>query len=275
MPTKFEKIFASSKPIIGVIHVPALPGTPNHVGSVAALEDRVVVEADCYLKAGIDALIVENMHDVPYLPREVGPEITAMMTRLARTVKSRTALPVGIQILAGANRAALAVAQAAELEFIRAEGFVFGHLADEGWLNADAGSLLRYRKSIGAESIAIFTDIKKKHSAHAMSADVSLRETAEAAAFFQSDGLIVTGPATGQPAATNDLSDLYAHLSLPVLVGSGVNLQNVGDYLLHSDALIVGSWFKREGHWANSLDYDRVATFMTRVRQWRAREGQR
>lgn len=36
-------------------------------------------------------------------------------------------------------------------------------MADEGFLNACAGDLLRYRKQIGAEHVQIFTDIKKKH----------------------------------------------------------------------------------------------------------------
>ncbi len=269
MTAKFQKIFPSSKPIIGMIHVPALPGTPGYHGSVAALEDQVVKEVECYLRAGIDALLLENMHDVPYLAREVGPEITAMMTRLARVVKLESGKPCGVQILAGANRAALAVAQAAELDFIRAEGFVFGHLADEGWMDADAGALLRFRKNIGAESIAIFTDIKKKHSAHAISADVSLADTAEAAAFFLSDGLVITGTATGKTAPLAEMADLFQKTDLPLIVGSGINLDNITTYLPHCDAVIVGSWFKQNGYWANPLDYERIAALMDVVNGWR------
>ena len=53
--------------------------------------------------------------------------------------------------------------QAADLQFIRAEGFVFAHVADEGVIESDAGQLLRYRKSIDADDIMVFTDVKKKH----------------------------------------------------------------------------------------------------------------
>lgn len=137
------------------------------------------------------------------------------------------------------------------LDFIRAEGFVFSHVADEGLLNACAGELLRYRRRIGAEHIQIFTDIKKKHryddqiwvryvqlaghralkeaqhsvvvsvllchmipwvifenghySAHALTSDVSIAETAQAAEFFLSDGVIVTGTATGAQADPEEL----------------------------------------------------------------------
>lgn len=107
---------------------------------------------------------MENMHDIPYLNRHVGPEIVAAMSVVCSEVRRVVNnLPCGIQILAGANKEALAVAKAADLQFIRAEGFVFSHIADEGTMNSDAGELLRYRKQIGADKILVFTDIKKKH----------------------------------------------------------------------------------------------------------------
>lgn len=107
---------------------------------------------------------MENMHDIPYLNRHVGPEIVAAMSVVCSEVQRVVNnLPCGIQILAGANKEALAVAKAADLQFIRAEGFVFSHIADEGTMNSDAGELLRYRKQIGADKILVFTDIKKKH----------------------------------------------------------------------------------------------------------------
>src|SRR6185503_11879785 len=140
--------------------------------------------------AGVDGVIIENMHDVPYLRVEVGPEIVAAMTAIATEVKrecgdveSARRLPVGIQILAGANIEAMAVAHAASLDFIRAEGFAYAHVADEGIIEASAAKLLRYRKMIGAERVQVWTDVKKKHSAHAITADVSLGETAETVEF--------------------------------------------------------------------------------------------
>lgn len=269
MNRKSKQIFTHRGLVMGVIHVPALPGTPAYQGSVAAILDRVMEEQAIYSKAGIDALIIENMHDTPYLRRSVGPEITAMMSMLGRAVKTASGLPCGIQILAGANCDALAAAQAGGLDFIRAEGFVFAHVADEGTMNSDAGTLLRYRKKIEASDIAIFTDIKKKHSSHAITADVSLAETAAAAAFFGSDGLIITGAATGQAARVEDFVAARQQTQIPLMVGSGISIENVSDYLPHCEALIVGSWFKEGGHWANALSYERVANFMERVGQLR------
>ena len=261
-----KSIFTHQPTIFGMIHVPALPGTPAYRGQDRILE-QVVKEARVYCEAGLHGIIIENMHDTPYLKGKVGPEITAWMTRVGMEVKRVCGdLPCGVQVLAGANKEALAVAQAAGLDFVRVEGFVFGHVADEGWIEASAGELLRYRKQIDAEHIRVFADIKKKHSAHAVTADVSLAETAKAASFFRVDGVIVTGASTALPADAKAVKAVQEAIGadVKVLVGSGVNVENVDQYL-HADGLIVGSSFKRDGNWQNEVDRERVAAFMNRV----------
>ncbi len=255
----FSRLFGPRpKTVVGMIHVPALPGTPRHAGGLAPILDRALAEAETYRACGIHALMVENMRDVPYVQRP-GPETTAAMAVVAREVKrAQPALPLGLQILAGANREALAAALAAGADFIRAEAFVFGHVADEGYMDSCAGDLLRYRKAIGAEHVAVFTDIKKKHSAHAVTADVDVVQTAHAAEFFLSDGLILTGAATGEAASADELRAVHAATKLPVLVGSGITADNLKTYLPFADAFIVGSHFKRDGYWENPLEPARI-----------------
>jgi len=266
---RFSKIFGVKNPIIGMIHVDALPGTPKNKISAKRIIDKAISEAELYHKNGIDALGIENMHDVPYLNRTAGPEITSIMSIIGYEIKSKTSLPVGIQILAGANKQALAAANSAGLDFIRAEGFVFGHLADEGYIDSDAAELLRYRKNIGAENILVFTDIKKKHSSHSISNDVSIEETAHAAEFFLSDGLIVTGVATGKEADLDEIKTVKNNVKLPVIIGSGVNNKNVEKYFQNSDAMIIGSYFKKNGNWKNGIDGSRVKSFMKTIIQLR------
>ena len=118
-----------SKSVIAMIHVEALPGTPKYQGNMKNIISTAIDDAMIYKNSGVDALMIENMHDVPYLNNNSGPEITAAMAIVAHEIKAKTNLPIGIQILAAANNEAVAVAHSAGLDFIRAEGFVFAHVA--------------------------------------------------------------------------------------------------------------------------------------------------
>jgi len=137
------------------------------------------------------------------------------------------------------------------------EGFVFAHVADEGLIESTAGSLLRYRRTIGAENVRVFADIKKKHSAHAITADVDIVETAKAAEFFQANGVIVSGVSTGQPADASEVEAVSSAVSIPTLIGSGITPENIGSYS-SAAAFIVGSSVKQDGLWENPLDERRV-----------------
>jgi len=260
-------LFNIYKPVIGMIHVSALPGTPNYKGSVKQIIKQAKREALIYKENGIDAITIENMHDIPYLNRNVGPEVTSFMSVIGYEVKNLTKLPCGIQILAGANKEALAAAHSAGLDFVRTEGFVFAHVADEGIIESDAGELLRYRKQIGAENILIFTDIKKKHSSHSITADVDIIETAKAAQFFLSDGIIITGSSTGYEADINEVKEVKDEINIPVIIGSGITVENIIKYLPVANAFIVGSSLKKEGNWMNEVDVDRLKGFMKRVNE--------
>jgi membrane complex biogenesis BtpA family protein len=178
-------------------------------------------------------------------------------------------LPVGIQILAGANLEAMAAAHAAGLGFIRAEGYAFAHVADEGLIESSAAKLLRYRKMIGAERVQVWADVKKKHSAHAITADVSLGATAEAVEFMRAEAVIVTGSVTGDPPKIEDVRGAKAHSRLPVVLGSGVDVDNLPAFFAEADGFIIGSHFKVGGQWANTVDPKRVERFMEVLKKLR------
>lgn len=252
-----NSLFGVPRALIGVIHVGALPGTPSNRKTVAAVADEAVRDARVYQAAGFHGLAIENTHDRPYLKSSVGPEIGAAMAVVGSEVRRGARLPLGIQVLAGANMWAVAIAHACGASFVRVEGFVFAHVADEGLIESTAGSLLRYRRAIGAENVRIFADIKKKHSAHAITADVDIVETAKAAEFFQADGVIVSGVSTGQPADAREVEAVSRAVSVPTLVGSGITPQNIADYS-SAGAFIVGSSVKQDGFWENPLDEKRV-----------------
>lgn len=266
-------LFHQPKPMIGVIHVGALPGTPANHQSVAEITDQALGEAAIFRGGGIDGVIIENMHDVPYLRGSVGPEIVAAMAIIGRAVKTESRIPVGIQILAGANLEAMAVAHAANLDFIRAEGYVFAHVADEGLIQSSAAELLRYRKLIGAERIQVWADVKKKHSSHAITDDISLGATAEAVEFMRGDVVIVSGNITGDAPQLADVREAKTHCRLPIFLGSGIDINNLAEFYEAADGFIVGSSLKEAGSWAHPVEVSRVENLMTVVEQLR-RPGQ-
>ena len=252
-----------------MIHVGALPGTPASRHTLAELEALAIAECRVYRNGGVHGIAIENMHDVPYLRGSVGPEITAAMTVLARAVKAESGLPCGIQILAGANHEALAVAHAASLDFVRVEGYAFAHVADEGIIESSAASLLRYRRAIGAERVQVWADVKKKHSSHAITADVSVGEMAAAVEFMRANVVIVTGSATGEEPSDAAIGSVRRQCRLPLYLGSGITAENLGRFF-SADGFIVGSYFKKDGRWNETVDPTRVEQLMNEHAKRRA-----
>lgn len=250
-------VFGAPRALIGMVHLGALPGSPTSRDGMSALVEAALAEARLYQEAGFNGLMIENMHDRPYFNGAAGPEVVATMAIIGRELRRHVDLPLGVQVLAAANREAMAVAHACGASFVRVEGFVFAHVADEGLIESDAAALLRYRRSIGADGIRVFADVKKKHASHAVTADLDLAETARAAEFCLADGVIVTGVATGREADVADVQVVRDAVHVPTFVGSGITAENLDRYAA-ADGFIVGSAGKRGGVWSNPLDRARV-----------------
>jgi hypothetical protein len=254
-------------PLVGMVHLRALPGSPSHVLPPSEIVNVAVAEARLLADAGFDALIVENMHDRPYLASAGGADTVSTFAVAVAAVTAAVRIPVGVQVLSGATSAALAIAHAAGGSFIRAEGFVFASVADEGLLaEACAGPLLRERQRLGATGVRILADIRKKHSSHAITGDLDGAAWARAAEFFGADGVIVTGSETGAAVDMAELASVRAATKLPVLVGSGATPQNAAALLEHAHAIIVGSALKIGGLWSNDIDPARAQAMVRAVR---------
>ncbi len=273
------KLFACEKPIIAMLHLPPSPGLAGHPGIMAAIEAMRADLQTC-LAAGVDALLLENMHDFPCVGEdELGPEVTAYLTRMAVTARfiademtggATRPLPIGLQVLFAANRTALAVAQVAGLQFVRAEAWTHAHVSDKGLISAQGGRVKRYQHHIGAGAVKVFADVKKKHASHALTADLSLAEVTGLLSLHRADGAIVTGQVTAEAPDPDDLRNARAATKLPILIGSGITTGNLGDYFDLADGFIVGSHFKREGRWDAPVDAARVKAFVARMRELRS-----
>lgn len=251
--------------LIACLHLLPLPGSPGWGGDMGAVLTRALDEAEIFAAAGVTGMILENTHDIPYLNRPREAATVAAMAVVATEVRRRYPHALGIQVLAGANQAALDIALTCDLDFIRVEGFAYAHVADEGLMEADAGTLMRRRAHLGATHIEVWADIKKKHSAHALTADLSLRDIAEGALYYGAEGVIVTGGMTGRPASLIEL-DSIADLTLRRVVGSGVTATNLTEYARRADALIVGSDLKEGGDWRGAVVPGRVQEMVRLLR---------
>ncbi len=261
------RLFEPRCALVGMVHLLPLPGSPEYRGSMAEIEDRTLADARALREGGADAILVENMGDLPYLAGRVDPETVASMAVLARLAAREANLPAGVQVLAGANREALGVAVAAGLSFLRVEAFAYGHVADEGWLQASAGPLLRTRASLRSQ-VKVWADVRKKHSSHAATADLPLAEIARGTVFCGADALIITGLSTGLPADLEHVRAVRAALpETPLVVGSGVTPDQAPALAALCDAVIVGTWIKKDGDWRNPVERERVAALKTALTQ--------
>lgn len=271
-PNAIEALFGRRQAVIGVIHSRALPGSAAYEGE--PMDDIVafaVAEALRYRDGGVDGLIVENHGDIPFAkPEDLGPETAACMAVMTAAVRAAAGLPTGVNVLANGAVQAIAVAKAAGASFIRVNQWANAYVANEGFMEGRAGEAARYRAWLHARAVRIFADVHVKHGAHAIVADRSIEEMARDAEFFDADVAIATGQRTGDAAAIDELRRIGEGTSLPVVVGSGVNPDNVGEIFAHADGVIVASWLKQDGVWWNPVDPERLAFFMQAVARARA-----
>lgn len=266
-----RRIFGREKVLIGVVHCEALPGAPAYDGApLATILDRALADADAYIGGGMDGLIVENHGDIPFLkPEDLGPETAACLAVIAERIRARFTVPLGVNVLANGAIHALAVAKAANAAFIRVNQWANAYIANEGLIEGAAANALRYRARIGAKDVAIFADAHVKHGAHAIVADRPIAELVRDVIFFQADAVIATGSRTGDPASDDEIGAIRASSHLPLLVGSGVTVDNVARILAQTDGAIVASALKKEGVWWNPVESERVKSLLAAASRYR------
>jgi len=265
-----DEIFKETKPIIGMVHLPPLPGSPSYKNQlIDQILEAAVQEAKALEDGGVDGLIVENLGDAPYLKSNVGLETVSAMTLVMNNVVEAVDIPVGVNILRNDVKAALAVAYVTGGRFIRANVFTDTVLTDQGIIEPSAPELLRYRRFLGAERVKVFADVHVKHGV-LLSLKPIEQSAMDAAYRGLADALIVTGARTGVKPDLEDLKRVKEAVPhTPVLVGSGASKENVAKLLEYADGAIVGTHFKKDGITVNRVDEGRVKSFMERVKELR------
>jgi membrane complex biogenesis BtpA family protein len=262
-----KRLFGHRRALIGMLHLLPLPGAPRYDprDGVRSAVARALSEARQLVDAGFDGFIVENAWDIPFVkPDEVGHETTAALTVVVTELRREFAdIPIGINCLANAVEVSIAVATAAGGSFVRANQWVNAYVANEGLIEGRAGLVSRYRHTIGGDDVSVWADVQVKLGAHAITGDRSITEQAKDAAWFDADALIVTGTRLGDPPDHTDLKLIAQATPLPVVVGSGVRVDNLADVLTSADAVIVGTSIKRGGVWHGEMDETILAAMAT------------
>lgn len=258
---KLDQLFNVNQPVIGVLHLPALPGSPENQCDLSSIREWLRRDAEALADGGVDGFLLENFGDAPFYPARVPAHTVAFMTVLGREVKARFDLPLGINVLRNDAVSALAVATAIGAEFIRVNVYTGARVTDQGIIQGEAHEILRLRKWLDSR-VKVFADVAVKHSAPLAACDLT-DEVEDTIARGHADAVIVSGSGTGKEASLEDVKIAKeAAGSTPVLVGSGVNPKNVAHLLAYADGLIVGTFFKQDGVTANPVDPVRVKEFL-------------
>ena len=237
-------MFQSIKPIIGMLHAPALPGSSSYQDNLERVRSFLFRDAENLVRGGVHALMIENYWDLPFYPDSV-PEVTvAHLSALARTIRNNFPVPLGINVLRNDGISALAIAHASGAHFVRINILTGARLTDQGIIEGKAHEVLRYRKKIGATSVKIFADIAVKYSS-ALTDRTLRNEVEETVHRSGADGLIVSGEATGKPVDIDRVREVKGlSEGKPVWVGSGTTQENILEIEPHADGFIVGTAFK-------------------------------
>jgi uncharacterized protein len=255
-------------PVIGMLHLLPLPGSPLFGGDLKHLHLAVMRDAEFLVEGGVDGLMIENFGDVPFYPGRVPAHVVAHVMSLAIAVRGMIGkCPLGINILRNDGQSALAVAHAVGASFIRVNVLCGARVTDQGIIQGIAHELLRDRAMLDPKgSIKILADVDVKHSAPLARREIA-DEIDDTLARGLADALIISGAGTGKQVDPARVAEFKKHAKrAPVFIGSGVSAETIQSYIPHCDGFIIGTSIKKDGEATNKVDVVRVRELMKRVK---------
>ena len=265
-------VFGAEKVAIGMVHLPALPGSPLYDadGGMELVRERTAADLLALQEAGFDGVMFCNENDRPYT-FEAGLETVSAMSAVIGELRHNITVPFGVDILWD-PRAALAVAKATGARWVR-EIFTGAYGSDFGLWNTSPGETLRYRRNIGATDVRILTNISAEFARPLVDRPIDV--VARGVALISlADGLCVSGPITGASVDSSELQAVCDALEdTVVFANTGVNETTVADVLAVADGVVVGTSLKVDGITWNAVEVGRARRFMDRVRAARAGAG--
>jgi len=259
---ELERIFGTHKPIIGMIHLDPLPGSPRYDGmSMRELTELALQEAHTLAEGGIHGAIVENFGDYMFLKR-VPPETIAAMTYVAAHVAEAVPeLVLGLCVLQSDAIAGMAIANTIGGKFIRVPYYTETYVVDAGLMESIAAETLRYRRYLGAD-VKIFADVHIKHGYPLSQRPIGL-SARDAEHRGMADVILVTGLETGGETDPTDVKAVKEAVEYtPVFAASGVDEFNLPHYKEYADGIVLGTRLKYDNETEAPTDPKKLERFM-------------
>jgi membrane complex biogenesis BtpA family protein len=264
-----QETFGTDAPVVGMVHLPPLPGAPRFDGDREALREQMLADARALEAGGVDGIMVENFGDAPFYPEDVPKHVVAEMASLGTELVDEVSVPVGINVLRNDAEAALSIAAAVGADYVRVNAHVGATVTDQGLIQGKAHETMRLRDRLDAD-VAVLADVGVKHAAPL--ADRPMREElVDAVERGLADGIVVSGAGTGDPTDRSVLETARETIDdavpgTPLFVGSGVTAETAAETLELADGVVVGTALKEDGETTNPVDEERVRAVVDAAR---------
>lgn len=261
---EFQEEFRAETPVLGVVHIQSLPGSPNYGGDLNRIVERAVLDAEAFAEGGAHAIILENFHDYPFYPETSEPETVAAMTFVGKAVAEAVDLPLGVQVLRNSWKSSLAIAYVLGARFIRLNILTDAMVADQGLIQGAAHLALRYRKSLGADAVRIFADLYSKHAAPLTRRPVAVvaRDMVHRG---MADAVIVSGDESADPPTEEQLRAVKEAVpEVPIIIGSGMTPRSAA-LLRTADGTIFGYGAHRDLDFNTPVEKENVRAIVKAI----------
>ena len=257
---KTEELFSHHPAVVGMVHLPPLPGSPGWDPAVDRMEtvlEKALRDARAIEQGGAAGIMIENFFDSPFTGGRVEAHTSAALSICVHEIQKTVSIPVGVNVLRNDGLTAVSISAVTAARFVRVNVLTHAMVTDQGIIQGKAYEISRLRSFLGTKAL-LFADVMVKHAYPFGDMDVAVAAK-DIAHRGGADVLVVSGSGTGAPIDEEELQTVRdAVPGFPLASGSGITPENIGRFGPLLDVIIVGTWIKKEGKVENPVDQDRV-----------------
>jgi hypothetical protein len=264
-------IFSKSEKLsIGMIHLLPIIGAPKFK-SMDEVLNQAIADTEIICKTGFKGILVENLGDMPYYPTNVPQETIAGMTAIIQQVKTKVLrkypeVKLGVNVLRNDAKAAIAIAKAVKADFVRVNVLHGAMVTDQGIIESNAHEVVRYQKNLRGKEVKVLADAQVKHAKRMVEFTLK-EEIKDITGRSLADGIIISGERTGTAPSIEKIKEARKATHLPIIIGSGLALENMEEYIPIIEGYIVGSSLKEKKELERPISEKLAKEFMEKARK--------